>query len=76
MLNEMLHINYGCPVCGRYDYYIPREGWGCPYCGPSFSTLNARKVDEILKRLAIIEESLPIESIPLINIDKLFDKDD
>lgn len=75
MLNEMISHSCECPVYGRHHYYIPLDGWWCPYCGPSLSTITLRKVDDILERLAVIEESLPVERIPMINIDEIFDRE-
>lgn len=61
MLNEMISGRYECPVCGRYHHYIPLNSWWCPYCGPSLNTITLKKVDNILERLAVIEESLLID---------------
>ena len=76
MLNEMLGLMGPCPVCGRY-YHGPHPNWWCPYCGPSLSMIAIKKIDKITERLNQIEsqinEELPIQSIPLHDIDDLFD---
>ncbi len=52
MLNEMLGAacccGMECPVCGRY-YHGPMNGWWCPYCGPSLSTITLKKIEKISK---------------------------
>ena len=75
MLNEMIGNRYECPVCGRY-HNGPMDQWWCDYCGPSLTTLALTQLDNLAQRMTIIEErvdqNLPIQSIPLNNIEELF----
>ena len=43
MINEMVRMLFGCPVCGRV-LYKPRRGYWCPYCG---ADLNHKQPVEI-----------------------------
>jgi hypothetical protein len=44
MLNELLKIRFGCPVCGRILYPPIVRGYWCPYCG---TDLNHQEPVEI-----------------------------
>ena len=44
MLNELLTIRFGCPVCGRILYPPLVRGYWCPYCG---ADLNHKEPIEI-----------------------------
>ena len=56
MLNELLRIRFGCPVCGRVLYY-PLRGYWCPYCGADLDHNNPIEIEVSTNRLTARTEN-------------------